>query len=932
MDTEILAAVAPHPPSAPDHVKGDAFDKFIHWCRQIGYKKSEDLFAVSTTSSTCSVCNEIVESSESVTVHLHLLTPTDKHHTHGSGADLKSAQSVACSKALALLEAFDPEIFTLRRKRLRVRLEDFGITLPKTDNMLLLEGEKEEGLEGLPESFTNLMGALIPDEDHELDESNIAVLSEIFLHAIPQISNADIEAIFNKIGLSFCDEMNAGMNVWLFTSMVSLILRLNLDALANDEKLKLSFSKVMEQVVIFNADLYPGSKPIVARIIRYLASNRALPFMSKNRLESVAVMWSPKSANALFPDVDLITRLNERALQAIVAEKTPPKEYLDSLFFEFSKINTVIRELFGVDGAIYGSLVNGFPTSSSDIDVVINLPQDESSETGSMAEDNSDDEQDGSPTSTKCLKELNRLHDAIKEKYGDEFSVSKIESARVPILIIKKGDKIEINLSFNHEVVIHNSALLRAYSSISPRVRELVVLVKHWAKKREINDALQGSLSSYSYVLLVIAFLQNDDLLPDLQNPPIEVFPKRPLPERITDNGRCSTWFFEDGMEGIRYADVFAQYTQRLNAKPLAELLATMFDFYLYDVNYVTDLVCVSRSIKGRIFSNEDIKTVTLESNMKEHLFVTKRQYFRNDKNKLDIRGLRKRTWLAIADPFEIGRVLGTSARGMETITKEMKRALALLHEGFAPEIFTEYNRRDRVQLPPFPFRALSKKDPVDMTGITKSGGLRMQFTNNWDQLIDVLSLLDKSQQIDIPTFRCFCYMNRLGLPSERELEDWGLVKSNRLTLPSRRGAHAVPKPKIHEPKHKAPVVGMVEQGAKSRPRGGSMEGQVNKPKGSPGTMDGQVSKSRTASGTMEGQVSKSKAPSGTIDSQRSGQSTIASARKELLKHHPDQAVVKEFVTNQPQSVGNKKGPKKSNNKPNNPKAPVMTGKQIGTM
>jgi hypothetical protein len=286
--------------------------------------------------------------------------------------------------------------------------------------------------------------------------------------------------------------------------------------------------------------------------------------------------------------------------------------------------------------------------------------------------------------------------------------------------------------------------------------------------------------------------------------------------------------------------------------------------------------VSISRSIKGRIFlKNDEIKIVTLESNVKERLFVTKRQYFKNDKDKLDIRGLRKRTWLAIADPFEIGRVLGTSARGMETITKEMKRALALLHEGLCAEIFIEYNRRERVQLPPFPFRALSKKDPVDMTGITKSGGLRMQFSNSWDQLIDVLSLLEKKEkdQIDVSTFRCFCFMNRLGMPSERELENLGLIKGNRLALPSNKGQNARDlKPKTHrEPRQKPPIVAMV--------------------------------------------------------SQKSGQSTIASARKELLKHHPDKTLVRELVMAEPKPAV--KGTKKLNDKP---KGPVMTGKQIGTM
>ena len=40
------------------------------------------------------------------------------------------------------------------------------------------------------------------------------------------------------------------------------------------------------------------------------------------------------------------------------------------------------------------------------------------------------------------------------------------------------------------------------------RVRPLIVIVKKWASGRGINDASQGTLSSYSLVLMVIHFLQ----------------------------------------------------------------------------------------------------------------------------------------------------------------------------------------------------------------------------------------------------------------------------------------------------------------------------------------------------------------------------------------------------------------------------------------
>ena len=778
-----------------DKTHNSSYARLKSWCRSIGVTKFDDLFLPSITHTECSVCSEAMHEGHPVVVHLCLLKLEDKPRVHGSGATEREARDNACAKAIELLETFEPEIFTLRRKRLRVRLEDLGVTLPKTENMLLLESEKAAGMDGLPQPFLDLVASLCAperDDDEEdvtsftVDKALVENLSSKLLFAIPNMKTEHVESIFNKIGLSLCDEMNAGMNPIMFGVLISLILRLPLASLTSDEKLKLSFSKVMEQVVILNAENYPGYPRVVARVIRYLAVNRALPFMSRNRLESIGVQWSVGGISAMkIADVEYLSKTNESTLKAIVADKTPPKEYLDSLFSEFAKINVVIRELFGVDGSIYGSLVNGFPTSSSDIDVVINLETD-SGETETEIDPDEDEDEDSS-VSKKCLAELNRLHDAIRQTYGDEFSVSKIESARVPILIVKKGEKIEINISFNHEVVIHNSALLRAYSSFSPRVRELVVLVKHWAKKREINDALQGSLSSYSYVLLVVAFLQQSGLLPDLQNPPVSVFPTRPLPERITDNGRCSTWFLDDP-EILN--NLIASYSKKIEKKSLTTLLIEFFEFYLYDVNFVTDLVSVSGSVRH--------PSRGILERTPWNRFVKKLEYFKHP----DVRGLRKRAWLAIVDPFEIGRILGTSARGMETITKEMKRGIELLLDGNAAELFDEYSRKERTQLPPFPARKLDRKDFFEYVHPV---GLRKEFktedVESVNRLISSLSASDKAGS-DIRTFGILCYMSRIGLPTEVHLKSLGLIgEDGKLALKLLQLNHQTPKISTEAPK-----------------------------------------------------------------------------------------------------------------------------------
>lgn len=395
-------------------------------------------------------------------------------------------------------------------------------------------------------------------------------------------------------------------------------------------------------------------------------------------------------------------------------------------------------------------------------------------------------------TATKYLEELNKLHEGIKSKFGDEFTLSKIESARVPILIVKKGE-IEINLSFNHLVVIHNSALLHAYNSISPKVRELVVLVKHWAKQRELNDSLQGTLSSYSYVLLVISYLQRRGFLPDLQNP-TEVFHGRETPVRLTDGDRCSTWFLEDGYEGMRYSDIFSEYTNRLNKQSLTGLLVGFFEYYLFQFNYITDVVTLTSRVAVRHDFNHPVHpdlyhTVVIGVNEK----LKKRSYFvKKDAEtglfSLDFRGLRRRAWLTIADPFEIGRCLGTSARGAEMIVKEMRRAVDMITHGESEYVFDQFKKKERTQFQGIPVRSLNKNDFFDSySGRHLNRDFLKSVNENMTGIKYIVDVLDRHVKKNISLysseelmheFRVACYLSNLGMPRDHELAQLGFNKN----------------------------------------------------------------------------------------------------------------------------------------------------------
>ncbi|PHJ20510.1 polynucleotide adenylyltransferase, partial [Cystoisospora suis] len=69
---------------------------------------------------------------------------------------------------------------------------------------------------------------------------------------------------------------------------------------------------------------------------------------------------------------------------------------------------------------------------------------------------------------------------------------------------------VEVDISFSHEVCLHNTRLLRTYSGcFGEEIQLLFRLVKHWAKQRKINDAYRGLLSSYAWLLLCIFHLQH---------------------------------------------------------------------------------------------------------------------------------------------------------------------------------------------------------------------------------------------------------------------------------------------------------------------------------------------------------------------------------------------------------------------------------------
>ena len=85
-----------------------------------------------------------------------------------------------------------------------------------------------------------------------------------------------------------------------------------------------------------------------------------------------------------------------------------------------------------------------------------------------------------------------------------------VHRARVPVVKVSNevhASGIAFDVVVNNNIALRNSALLRSYAAYDERARQLMLLVKSWAKERRLNEAPNGTLSSYAHVNLVIFFL-----------------------------------------------------------------------------------------------------------------------------------------------------------------------------------------------------------------------------------------------------------------------------------------------------------------------------------------------------------------------------------------------------------------------------------------
>ncbi|XP_076929972.1 UTP:RNA uridylyltransferase 1-like [Bidens hawaiensis] len=323
-----------------------------------------------------------------------------------------------------------------------------------------------------------------------------------------------------------------------------------------------------------------------------------------------------------------INMLNDHFLE-IYESLIPPEEEKEKQKQLMALLNKhVTNEWPNARLFLYGSCANSFGFRKSDIDVCL-----------AMGDDDVDK-----------AEILLKLADILKSDNLE--NVQALTRARVPIVkLMDPATGISCDICVNNLLAVINTKLLRDYSKIDPRLRQLAFIVKHWAKSRGVNETYQGTLSSYAYVLMCIHFLQQrtPSILPCLQG--METTYKVNV-----DDVECSYFDQVEKLQGFGSR----------NGESIAQLVWAFFNYWAYRHDYTNDVISIRM---GCLISKRE-KDWTRRIGNDRHL-------------------------ICIEDPFEVSHDLGrvVDKRSIRVLREEFERAAEVLQYDTNPcvKLFEPY-------------------------------------------------------------------------------------------------------------------------------------------------------------------------------------------------------------------------------------------------
>lgn len=334
------------------------------------------------------------------------------------------------------------------------------------------------------------------------------------------------------------------------------------------------------------------------------------------------------------------------------------------------------------------------------------------------------------PSST--LKSLLLLHEPVQSRRNGNSRDRYYDRLEFP----KHNIGVQCDINFAAQLAIHNTQLLRCYSACDPRVRPMILFVKQWAKRRNINTPYRGTLSSYGYVLMVLHYLVNiatPFVCPNLQllkrDPPAYIPPEEAAAQTTCLGRDVQFWRNEREIKGLSERGMLNH-----NKESIGMLLRGFFEYYAQVGQMSTGIGrgfdwgrevlslrtaggIVSKQQKGWVGARtttettieaapvtKDVASVLLsspsniaadtapaaESAPGDSIATTVHEVKQEGKKRIvkeETKEIRHRYLFAVEDPFELDHNVARTVthNGIVSIRDEFRRAWRLIRNGGRP-------------------------------------------------------------------------------------------------------------------------------------------------------------------------------------------------------------------------------------------------------
>ena len=205
----------------------------------------------------------------------------------------------------------------------------------------------------------------------------------------------------------------------------------------------------------------------------------------------------PPWMNQAFPrDMNPLVQLHNEIV-AFCKLVEPMPEEIQAREDMVEKISKMVRDIFQDPKIeLFGSQATGLLLPSSDIDLVITIPEE------NWRKDGGD---------TTSVSPLGLLAQKLRQEWLHQLSyLEVIEKTKIPIVkCTHEPTNVSIDICFNQPSGPPAAAYMKRYLQALPPLRSLTFVLKYYLAVRRLNEPYTGGIGSFLLQLMIVSFLQH---------------------------------------------------------------------------------------------------------------------------------------------------------------------------------------------------------------------------------------------------------------------------------------------------------------------------------------------------------------------------------------------------------------------------------------